>query len=90
VDVSYLAWTLAQGETAPQVRGQAGVRWVHSVRDVVAAVQEIRRGTLTWGDYLHSVRGGAEHAVLAPDDPLPALMEIPLHAHRFWKRIRRG
>jgi predicted ATP-grasp superfamily ATP-dependent carboligase len=90
VDFSYLAWTLAQGETAPQVRGQAGVRWVHSVRDVVAAVQEIRRGTLTWGDYLHSVRGGAEHAVLAPDDPLPALMEIPLHAHRFWKRIRRG
>jgi predicted ATP-grasp superfamily ATP-dependent carboligase len=89
VDFPYLAWLLAQGEAVPAARGRAGVRWVHSLRDVVAAIQEIRRGTLTLKDYVHTMRGGAEHAVLAPDDPVPALMEIPLHAHRLWRRIRR-
>jgi predicted ATP-grasp superfamily ATP-dependent carboligase len=90
VDFAYLAWRLAQGETVQPVRGRSGVRWVHSLRDVVAAAQEIRRGTLTLKNYVNSVRGGAEHAVMAPDDPVPALMEIPLHAQRLWKRIRRG
>lgn len=89
LDFPYLMWRVARDEPVAPIRGAAGVRWVHSLRDVVASSQEMRRGNLTLGEYLHSVRGGAEHAVLAFDDPLPAAMELPLLFQRVWRRVRR-
>jgi predicted ATP-grasp superfamily ATP-dependent carboligase len=88
VDFPYLMWRMAHGEPVQPVRGAAGVRWVHSVRDLAAACKEIQRGNLKVRDYLRSVRAGAEHAVLALDDPLPAVMEIPLLFHRVLRRMR--
>lgn len=88
IDFPYLMWRMARREPVSEMRGAGGVRWVHSVRDIVASCEEMRRGNLTLREYLRSIRGGAEHAVLAFDDPVPAMMEIPLIFHRAWRRMR--
>jgi predicted ATP-grasp superfamily ATP-dependent carboligase len=77
-DFAHLQWRLSQGESPPALRARAGVRWVRLTTDVPTAVREAARGRLSPGEYLRSLRGPLEYATLAPDDPLPALLEVPL------------
>jgi D-aspartate ligase len=78
VDFPYLAWSLANGSPVAEQRGRPAVRWVHAITDVPAALVEIRAGRLSPREYLRGLVGGTEHAVLALDDPLPALAEVPM------------
>jgi predicted ATP-grasp superfamily ATP-dependent carboligase len=80
----------AAGRHLPVLKAKPGVSWAHMGRDVVAALQEFRRGTLTAREYFRSLRGPVQFAVAAPDDPLPALMDVPLLLQRLWKRGRVG
>jgi len=73
-------------KTAIKPRARAGVGWVHVARDVIAACQEIRRGTLSPAEYFKSLRGPLEFAVFALDDPLPGCVDLPLLACRALKR----
>src|SRR2546425_1189608 len=86
VDFPYLLWRLIHGEPVPEVRGRPGVRWVRMVTDLPAVVGEIWRGQLSPRAYLQSLRGPLEFAVFAADDPLPALVEVPLLSYLAWKR----
>jgi D-aspartate ligase len=78
VDFPYLAWSLANGVRVPHQRGRPGVRWVHAITDVPAALVEIRRGRSSPLRYLRGLIGSTEFAILALDDPLPALVEVPM------------
>jgi D-aspartate ligase len=78
VDFPYLAWQLAQGEAPTPVRAIPGVRWMHFARDLVAACQEIWRGGNSPARYLSSFRRPLTFAVMARDDLLPGLIELPL------------
>jgi D-aspartate ligase len=84
VDFPYLAWQLAAGQAVAPIRGGAGVAWMHVSRDIVAAWQEISRGTLGIADYLAGFRQRLTFASLALDDPLPLLVELPVTA---WARV---
>ncbi len=86
VDFPYLQWRMAHGQPVENVRARAGVRWVHMTTDILAAGAEIRRGQLLAGKFIRSLRPPIEHALFAADDPLPALMEVPLMAHSRWLR----
>lgn len=86
VDFPYLVWQFVRGEPVPEVRGRPGVRWVRAVTDLPTVVREIRRGRLSPAAYLRSLRGPLEMAIFAPDDPLPALVEVPLLSYLAWKR----
>ena len=86
VDFPYLLWRIVAGETVSEVRGRPGVRWVRALTDVPTALGEIRAGRLSIRDYLASLRGPIEFAILALDDPLPAVLEIPEGAYLAWKR----
>jgi D-aspartate ligase len=77
VDFPYLLWRMMRGEDVPETRGRPGVRWVRALTDVPVAWGEIRAGRMSPRAYLASLRGPIEYAVLAADDPLPALLEIP-------------
>ena len=77
VDFPYLLWRHVRGETVAPVRARTGVRWVRALTDVPTALGEIRRGRLGPLAYLASLRPPIEFAVLALDDPLPALAELP-------------
>jgi D-aspartate ligase len=76
VDFPYLSWRLARGEHLPATRARPGVRWVRRA-DIRAALTEIRHGRLSPAAYLGSLRPPLEFAVLALDDPMPALLDIP-------------
>lgn len=85
-DFPYLEWQLVHGEPVARARGRPGVKWIRGVTDLPVAVQEIRQGRLSLWDYLRSLRGPVEYAVLAADDPVPGLLEVPLVSYIAWKR----
>ncbi len=87
VDFPYLAWRQALGETIAPCRARPGVAWMHASRDVVAAFQEITGGTLTVRDYLASFRKPLAFANFALDDPMPAIVELPV---AVWNHFAHG
>lgn len=89
-DFPYLAWKQAQGAVVPSTRARAGVRWVRAVTDIPAALGEFRRGRLSVGEYLRSLRPPLERAIFALDDPLPAFADLPWLLYRRWQRARDG
>jgi len=84
VDFPYLAWRQALGQTVSPARAMTGVAWVHASRDIITAYQEISRGVLTVKDFLAGFRQPLAFANFALDDPLPALVELPVLS---WRRI---
>jgi len=86
IDFPYLLWLLASGETFPRPRAREGVSWMHFASDLPAALTELRRGTLKLKTYLRSLLNADESAVLASDDLLPGLLDIPACLYRFGKR----
>jgi predicted ATP-grasp superfamily ATP-dependent carboligase len=86
VDFAYLLWRMTNGAPVPQRQGRPGVRWVRALTDVPTVIGEIRAGRLSVRDYVASLRGPIELAVLALDDPLPALMEVPAAIYLAWTR----
>lgn len=84
VDFPYLAWQQAVGQTVTPARARTGVAWMHASRDIIAAYQEHSRGTMTVRDYLAGIRKPLAFANFALDDPLPAIVEIPV---AVWNRI---
>src|SRR5438105_1491329 len=79
VDYPYLLWRQIVQEPVSEITGRAGVRWVRMSTDVAAAWQEIQQGQLNARGYVRSLRSPLEFALFVTDDPLPALLELPLH-----------
>jgi predicted ATP-grasp superfamily ATP-dependent carboligase len=88
VDFPYLAWSLSNGTTIPELRGRPGVRWVHAITDVPSALAEIRSGRLSPRDYVRGLVGRTELAILSIDDLVPALLELPMVMTLLWQRRR--
>ena len=86
VDLPYLLWRLAMGESLPVLRGRPGAAWMHASRDFIAACQEMASGTLTPGAYMASLRASPEFAAFALDDPLPGFLDMPVVISRFLRR----
>ena len=78
VDFPHLLWELSLGHPVVATRATPGVRWMRMVTDVPAMLGENRAGRLSIREYLGSLRGPIQPAVFALDDPLPALLEVPL------------
>lgn len=78
VDFPYFMWRLAQHLPIGEVRVSAGYRWIRMTTDLPAAMRELRAGRISVASYLRSLRAPLEHAVLAADDPMPFLLEVPM------------
>lgn len=78
LDLPYLAYADAVGRevTVGPVREDA--KWVRLVTDVPTAVLEILAGRLTMRQYLASMSGDTEFAVLSFSDPLPFVADLLL------------
>jgi predicted ATP-grasp superfamily ATP-dependent carboligase len=90
IDFPAVQWRLAQGEAVAPVAARVGVSWRYLPRDLVASVQEMLAGALSPVDWLRSLRHAAASAVFAWDDPLPAVIDLPLVVARVVKRRCRG
>jgi D-aspartate ligase len=82
IDFPYLLWKMMQDKPVARQTAPAGVRWVRMSTDVPAAFQEILRGRLNLQSYLRSLRGPLQFALMASDDPLPGLMDLPIFAFK--------
>ena len=82
MDFPYLLWKTMQGMPVPEQHAPAGVRWVRMSTDVPAAFQEMLRGRLNMFSYLRSLRAPLQFALVAADDPLPGLMDLPIFAFK--------
>jgi len=90
VDFPYHLWQIIHGEPLPELRARSGVRWVRMLTDLQSAAAEIRRGRMSLWQYMQSLRGPLEFAIFSPDDPLPALLDVPYLASLAWKRKSAG
>jgi D-aspartate ligase len=91
VDFPYLLWRWMHNEPIDEIRARPHARWVHFRRDLPAAIREIRHRRLSAFSYLKSLTVTSQFAVMAKDDPLPALLEVPvmLAARCFSMKISR-
>jgi predicted ATP-grasp superfamily ATP-dependent carboligase len=89
VDFPYLLWLMACESALPDATPRPDVRWMRLVFDVPAAAAALRTRQLTVRDYLRSFRRPVAHAVLAPDDPLPSVLDPVLLGSTFVSRMRR-
>jgi len=78
VDLPFLAYADAVGKEITVGPVREGVKWVRLVTDVPTAVQEILVGRLTVRQYLASMAGDTEFALLSLSDPLPFVADILL------------
>ena len=86
VDFALLQWRLAAGEAITPQKGRAGACWRYSSRDFAASLCEIFAGRLSPLTYLRSFQRPRAGAVCAWDDPLPALLDLPLSTLRVATR----
>jgi len=78
VELLYTMYCDAIGAPLPEARVQryTGVKWVHLRRDFQSALHYRRRGDLTLGDWLRSLRGPKTFALGSLRDPLPFLADL--------------
>ncbi len=86
VDFPYLMWKLAQGESVTAVRARPGVRWMRSVDDLKTSIQAMRNGSLSFGNYLTSLRG-VKHQMYVWDDVRPALSDFFQFINRIFRKL---
>lgn len=87
IDFPGLQWRLATGEDIAPHRGRSGAHWLYFSRDLAAGVCEMLAGRLSPLAYLRSFRRPLAWAVFAWDDPLPALLDLPLSTVRVATRL---
>lgn len=80
MDFSFLAWRLAQGLRCEEREAAPNIRWMWPAADIPVALREILGGRLRPAEYLRSFRRPVDFGTLTFDDPLPWIMELPLHA----------
>jgi predicted ATP-grasp superfamily ATP-dependent carboligase len=94
IDFPYLLWQMMVGRPVTEQTGRTGVRWIRMCTDVPAAIHEMLRGRMSLGTYLRSLRGPVKFALMAADDPLPGLLDLPLcaykHFYNGYKSLREG
>jgi D-aspartate ligase len=86
VDILPLLYADLTGRDVRPGPARAGAKWVRLMTDLPTCAKEILSGRMTFGDYLHSMSGPKEFAVLTAKDPLPFLMELVLAPYLWWKR----
>lgn len=87
-DFVTILYRLAHGEQPAAVGASSDHRWMHVLRDVPAVLSLLRQGQWHGGlsGYLASYRRPLAWATMAWDDPVPALVEIPITALRMLRR----
>ena len=81
-DFPYLLWRMMTNQNVEEQTARTGVRWMRVSTDFPAAVHEMLRGRLSLGAYLSSFRSPVQFALMAADDPLPGLLDLPLFAYK--------
>jgi D-aspartate ligase len=85
-DFSWLLWRLLEGDVPEPTRARPGVRWMWLSADIPIAAGELLGRRLKLRRYLHQFFPPVEFGTLTLDDPLPGLLEVPLHVSASVRR----
>jgi D-aspartate ligase len=85
-DFAYAMWCLVMGEPVAKGQTRPDVTWLYGTRDFSVAMNEIFSGRLSAFKYFSEDVLKSGYAIFAVDDPLPALLDVPL---AFKRRILR-
>jgi hypothetical protein len=77
---------MTHGARIPEMRGRANVRWIRMATDLPAAIQSLAQRRLSLSDYVRTLGGPIEFAMVAPDDLVPAILDFPLLVTRALRR----
>ena len=86
IDFAALQWRVATGEAIAPPAPLRRARWLYVSRDLAASLWDMLDGSLPPTAYLRLFQGPLAFAVFAWDDPLPALLDLPLSAIRVAAR----
>ncbi len=86
LDLPYVAYADAVGKELNIGPVREDVKWVRLVTDIPTAALEMLRGGLTVRQYLASMSGDIEFAVLSFTDPLPFVVDILLVPYHMKQR----
>jgi len=86
LDLPYMAYADAVGKEFTIGPVREDVKWVRLVTDIPTAILEILAGRLTVRQYLASISGDTEFAVLWLSDPLPFVADILLVPYHMKQR----
>ena len=91
VDAAGVDWgamldAAAHGREVPEMTARPGVAWLFFVRDCVGVLQALMAGRFDFGDYVRSLFRVRTFSTFAWNDPMPAVMELPLVG---WRAVRR-
>ena len=92
VELIMTAYRDALGEPLPGARtqGYRGVKWIYWRHDLQASLVAVRRGQLSFGGWLRSVRGPKVEAVGSWRDPGPFVLDAWRTLAAVGGRLRRG
>ena len=89
VDLSYLYYLmLTKQNPEPKLEQTEGIKWIYLVRHYLSSREKIKKGELTWFQWLRSLKGKKENALFAWDDPLPFFRSAFSHLINSWKTSR--
>src|SRR5579871_712014 len=77
---------IASGKPVRPAVAKPDVAWIHVTRDVAAALPLIARDRLDIDVYLASLKRHLAFSTFALDDPMPAVVDIPLTLYRVLTR----
>ncbi len=78
---------ILSGNVKPVQHAASGHAWVHVPRDAIATLHLLARGQMNIGAWLKGYRQKLTYAVFSSDDPLPALVELPMTLMRVVARM---
>ena len=85
VDLPYLSYLDMLGEEVKQNGFAKDAKWIRLVTDIPTVITELVKGRMKLADYLNSLKGKKEFAVLSVTDPIPFLMELLMLPY-LWKK----
>jgi len=85
VDFPYLLYRdMMEESVTPVTSFRENVKWIHIYTDIGIMIREVLKKNLKIRDYLSSLKGEKEFAVLSLDDPLPFIVETLILPY-LWK-----
>lgn len=89
VDFPYLLYQDMLGKDVKSSFFRTNIKWIRLKSDIPTVITLILENRMSISDYLNSLRGNKEFAVLSIKDPLPFIMELLMTPHYYrWSRTR--
>jgi len=86
INLPYLLFQFMNGENIDAIKPKENVKWLRLSTDLPTVLKEIFLKRMSLSEYLRSLKGKKEFAVLSLKDPLPFLMEYFLIPYLLSKR----